>query len=102
MSEHPVKENLQNDHTEITNGDDNLSDTEKRIRELELSIASLDNELERFEIEKMNSKTREVKKRMSLVTGDNENDLSKVLNSGNVDSFIKDGNLWKKYVIGAE
>ena len=41
-----------------------LVSLKKRIRELELSIASLDNELERFEIEKMNSKTREVKKRM--------------------------------------
>ena len=96
-----LKEILQNDLTKITNADD-LSDIEKRIRELELSIASLDNELERFEIEKMNFKTREVKKRMSLVTGDNENDLSKVLNSGNVDSFITDGNLWKKYVFGAK
>ena len=37
-----------------------------------------------------------------VLTGDNENDLSKVLNSGNVDSFIKDRNLWKKYVIGAK
>ena len=96
-----LQEILQNDLTKITYADD-LSDIEKRIRELELSIASLDNELERFEIEKMNFKTREVKKRMSLVTGDNENDLSKVLNSGNVDSFIKDGNLWKKYVFGAK
>ena len=76
-----------------THADDDLS--EKRIRELELSLASLDNELERFEIEKMNSKTREVKTRMSLVTGDHEIDLSKLLNSGNVDSFIQDGNLWK-------
>ena len=39
---------------------------------------------------------------MSLVTGDNENALSKVLNSGNVDSFIKNINLWKKYVIIAK
>ena len=97
-----LQESLKNDLTEKTNADDDLSDIEKRIRELELSIASLDNELERFEIEKMNSKTREVKKRMSLVTGDHEIDLSKLLNSGNVDSFIQDGNLWKKYVIGAK
>ena len=40
----------------------------KRIKELELSIASLDDQLERFEIEKMNCKTREVKKRMSIAT----------------------------------
>ena len=97
-----LQESCQKNLTEITNADDDLSDIEQRIRELELSIASLDNELERFEIEKMRSKTKEVKKRMSLVTGDNENDLSKVLNSGNVDSFIKDNNLWKKYVIGAK
>ena len=82
--------------------DDELSEIEKRIRELELSIASLDNELERFEIEKMNCKTREVKKRMSLVTGDCENDITNVLNSGSVDSFIKNGNVWGKYVIGAK
>ena len=33
----------------------------RRRRKLEVSIASLDDELERFEIEKMNSKTREMK-----------------------------------------
>ena len=38
----------------------------------------------RFEIEKMYFKTEEVKKRMSLVTGDSEN----VLNSTIIDSFI--------------
>ena len=46
-----LQESLKNDLTEKTNADDDLSDIEKRIRELELSIASLDNELERFEIE---------------------------------------------------
>ena len=94
-----LQESLHNDLTEKTYAGDKLSDIEQRIRELELSIASLNTELERFEIEKMNCKTREVKTRMYIITGDNKNDLSKVLNSGNVDSFITDSNLWKKYVI---
>ena len=51
--------------------------------------------MERIKIEEMNSKTREVKKRMSLVTGDLEN----VLNSAIVDSFINKGNSWGKYMI---
>ena len=72
------------------------------IRELELSIASLDDELERFEIDKMNSKTREVKERMSIVSGSDENDVAKVLNSGNVDAFIKDTQIWNKYMISTK
>ena len=82
--------------------DSDLSEIEKRIRELELSIASLDGELERFEIEKMNSKTREVKERMSIVSGSDENDVAKVLNSGNVDAFIKDTQIWNKYMISTK
>ena len=78
--------------------DDELRKTLKRIRELEFSISSLDHELERFEIEKMNIKTEEVKKRMSLVTGDSEN----VLNPAIVDSFINKGNSWGKYMISAK
>ena len=79
--------------------DSDLSEIEKRIRELELSIASLDDELERFEIDKMNSKTREVKERMSIVSGSDENNVAKVLNSENVDAFIKDNQIWNKYMI---
>ena len=69
---------------------------------MEFSIVSLDCELERFEIEEMNCKTREVKKRMFLVTGEARNDTDNVLNRGAVDSFIKNGNLWGKYVVGAK
>ena len=79
--------------------DSDLSEIEKRIRELELSIASLDDELERFEIEKMNSKTSEVKERMSIVSGSDENNAATVLNSENVDAFIKDNQIWNKYMI---
>ena len=79
-----------------------LREIKKRIRELELSIASLDDELERFEIDKMNSKTREVKERMSIVSGSDENDCAKVLNSGNIDAFIKDTKIWDKYMISSE
>ena len=82
--------------------DSDLSEIEKRIRELELSIASLDDELERFEIDKMNSKTREVKERMSIVSRSDEDDVDKVLNSGTVDAFIRDTKIWDKYMISTK
>ena len=77
--------------------DSDLSELEKRIRELELSIASLDDELERFEIEKMNSKTREVKERMSIVSLIDEDDVEKVLNSE-----LRDTKMWAKYMISTK
>ena len=51
--------------------------------------------MERLEIEEMNSKTREVKKRMSLVTVDLENNV----NQEAIASFIKNSNLWGKYMV---
>eukprot|EP00092_Neocalanus_flemingeri_P069646 GFUD01085400.1.p1 GENE.GFUD01085400.1~~GFUD01085400.1.p1 ORF type:complete len:275 (+),score=99.48 GFUD01085400.1:102-926(+) len=82
--------------------EEKLSETEQRIRELELSITSLDYELDRLYIDKMNCKTRQVKKRMSLVTGDSEKDLQNMLKPGTVEAFIMDGNLWGKYMIGTK
>merc|ERR1711915_321990 len=76
-----------------------LSDIEKRIKELEISIASLDNQLERFEIEQMNEKTREVKERMSIASSEDQLKKDNILDSKAVDSFIKDKTLWQKYVV---
>jgi len=78
------------------NAFDNLSDIEKRIKELELSIASLDDQLERFEIEKMNCKTREVKKRMSIATNTCAKLAPEVLDPGSVSLFLEDDTLWEK------
>ena len=76
--------------------------TEERINELELSIATLDMELERFDLEKMRSRTRQVKKRMSLVINDREweeeerSDL--VLAAPTVAGFMQNDHLWGKYL----
>ena len=76
--------------------------TEERIKELELSIATLDQELERFDLEKMRSRTRQVKKRMSLVMNDREweeeerSDL--VLAAPTVAGFMQNDHLWGKYL----
>ena len=88
----------ENSNVVTSNDCDNLSEIEKRIRELELSIASLDNQLERYEIERMNCKTREVKKRMSIATSTCENDTPEVLDTGAVNMFIEDSTLWEKYI----
>jgi len=57
-------EEVENDMTR--DGQRALDETCNKINKLESSIASLDWELERFEIEKMKVKTERVMKRMSL------------------------------------
>ena len=77
--------------------------TEERIKELELSIATLDMELERFDLEKMRSRTRQVKKRMSLVINDREWEEEEerrdmVLAAPTVAGFMQNDRLWGKYL----
>ena len=72
---------------------------QEQIKELELSIASLDNDLERFEIERMKDKTRQVVNRMNKVLGQTENnEMQDILKIKNVDGFMKDQMLWGKYL----
>ena len=75
-----------------------MKKTEDRIKELELSIATLDMELERFDLEKMRCKTREVKKRMSLVIHDREEEADMILVAPAVRGFMQNDHLWGKYL----
>eukprot|EP00092_Neocalanus_flemingeri_P009797 GFUD01010557.1.p1 GENE.GFUD01010557.1~~GFUD01010557.1.p1 ORF type:complete len:275 (+),score=106.43 GFUD01010557.1:95-919(+) len=95
-----TQDNCKEGHTDVE--EEKLRKTEQRIRELELSITSLDYELDRLDIEKMNCKTRQVKKRMSQVTGDSAKELQNMLKPRTVEAFIKDGNMWRKYLTGAK
>ena len=73
--------------------------TEERIRQLEMSIATLDMELERFDLEKMRDKTKKVVKRMSLVINDNQDEeVDMVLQTATVKGFIQNKDLWSRYV----
>ena len=75
--------------------------TEDRIKELELSIATLDMDLERFDLERMRSKTLKVKKRMSLVINDREEEeeeVDMILAAPTVRGFIQNDRLWGKYL----
>lgn len=74
--------------------------TEERINQLELSIASLDYELERFDIERMKDKTKKVMKRMSLVISDTTDDeLDIILQRTTVNGFMENEVLWGKYLV---
>jgi len=76
-----------------------MKKTEERIKQLELSIASLDDELERFEIERMRGKTKKVMKRMSLVISDTTDDeLDDILQQTTVNGFMENEILWGKYL----
>lgn len=76
-----------------------MKKTEERIKQLELSIASLDDELERFEIERMKGKTKKVMKRMSLVISDTTDDeLDNILEQTTVNGFMENEVLWGKYL----
>ena len=70
----------------------------KRIREIEESIAMLDWQLERQKIEKMKVKTQKVIKRISEVVADNEIDGGEALKKETVRLFLFNKSLWKKYV----
>ena len=75
---------------------DEMNTIQDRIKELELSIASLDNDLERFDIERIKHKTRQVVKRMSKVLGQTENNVQEILKVKTVNGFMKDNILWGK------
>ena len=79
---------------------DEMNTIQERIKELELSIASLDNDLERFDIERIKHKTRQVVKRMSKVLGQTENnEVQEILKVKTVNGFMKDNILWGKYMV---
>jgi len=76
-----------------------MKKTEERIKQLELSIASLDDELERFDIERMKNKTKKVMKRMSLVISDTTDDeLDDILKQTTVNGFMENEVMWEKYL----
>jgi len=76
-----------------------MKNTEERINQLELSIALLDDELERFDIERMKNKTKKVMKRMSLVLSDTAvDDIENILQVTTVNGFMRDEVLWGKYL----
>ena len=73
--------------------------TEQRIKMLEMSIANLNLELERYDLEDMKDKTRKVVKRMSLVLKDVEDEeVDVVLQVATVTGFMENEDLWSKYI----
>ena len=73
--------------------------TEQRIKQLETSIATLNFELERYDLEDMKDKTRRVVKRMSLVLKDVEDEeVDIVLKATTVTGFMENENLWSQYM----
>ena len=76
-----------------------MRQTEEKIRQLEMSIATLDGELERYDLENMKAKTRKVVKRMSLVIKDTEDEeIDMILKATTVTSFMENEDLWGKYL----
>ena len=78
-----------------------LLNADLRIKELEQSIASLDNDLERINIERMKDKTRQVVERMKTAFGHdepNEIKAKNVLSKKTVNGFMKSSILWRKYL----
>ena len=55
--------------------------------------------LERFEIDRMKAKTKQVKRRMSEAVGDTDSGSVSAadLSEGSVDQFLKNKHLWEKY-----
>ena len=73
--------------------------TEQRIKQLEMSIATLNLELERYDLEDMKDKTRKVVKRMSLVLKDVEDEeVDIVLKATTVTGFMENEDLWSQYM----
>ena len=73
--------------------------TEQRIKQLEMSIATLNFELERYDLEDMKDKTRKVVKRMSLVLKDVEDEeVDIVLKATTVTGFMENEDLWSQYM----
>jgi len=76
-----------------------IQKTEERIRQLEHSIATLDVELERFDIERMKDKTKKVMKRMSLVISETTDvELDNILQRTTVNGFMENEIMWGKYL----
>ena len=73
--------------------------TEQRIKQLEMSIATLNLELERYDLEDMKDKTRKVVKRMSLVLKEAEDEeVDIVLQATTVTGFMENEDLWSQYM----
>merc|ERR1712013_74180 len=79
--------------------EEEIKRTEEKIKELEQSIACLDNDLERYEIESMKEKTKRVVKRMNTVLGYNEVPQNmNMLKEKTVKGFMSNNILWGKYL----
>ena len=70
----------------------------KRIREIEESIAELDWQLEREKIEHMKKKTRKVINRISQVVSEEDTEESDTVKKETIRLFLLNKSMWKKYV----
>jgi len=76
-----------------------MAKTEQRIKQLEMSIATLNFELERYDLEDMKDRTRKVVKRMSLVLKEAEDEeVDIVLQATTVTGFMENEDLWSQYM----
>lgn len=88
--------NCKTEETQDTaEADDELEKIYTRIRELECSIVTLDDALDRYEIDKMRKKTLQVKRRMTETVGSGSQ--QDCLTSHTVDMFLANSILWEKY-----
>merc|ERR1712013_894325 len=87
------------DHISEEEREEEIKITEEKIKELEESIACLDNDLERYEIERMREKTKRVVKRMNTVLGYNKVPQNmNMLKEKTVKGFMSNNILWGKYL----
>ena len=87
------------EHISEEKREEEMKITEEKIKELEESIACLDNDLERYEIERMREKTKRVVKRMNTVLGYNEvSQNMNMLKEKTVKGFMSNNILWGKYL----
>merc|ERR1712013_339501 len=87
------------DHISEEEREEEIKRTEEKIKELEQSIACLDNDLEKYEIESMKEKTKRVVKRMNTVLGYNEVPQNmNMLKEKTVKGFMSNNILWGKYL----
>ena len=79
-----------------------LKKVKRRISEVEDSIAALDWELERVEIEKMKVKTKKVIKRISQIVEDdmeNGDEVTTNIKRETVKVFMINKSMWNKYLL---